>query len=155
MILTAFTVQHYACVLAHSQASTVPQLLMLSSSQLHKYVHASRAGNSLGAESSSRESPVAPASYKRVKGKSHTVQKRISMHLHKPHATSQPSRFSHTQTQHRLTTQLAQPLTAHHTHVSSRHQHCHCKASIVTHTLLPRDDQPTPAVHLSIPPLHQ
>ena len=40
--------------------------------------------------------------YKRVKGRSQTVEKRISMHLHKPHATSQPSRFSHTQTQHRL-----------------------------------------------------
>ena len=46
-------------------------------------------------------------SYKRVKGRSHPVEKRISMHPHKPHATSQPSRFSHTQTQHRLTTQPA------------------------------------------------
>ena len=36
-----------------------------------------------------------------VKGKSHTVEERISMHPHKPHATSQPSRFSHT---HRLST---------------------------------------------------
>ena len=35
-------------------------------------------------------------SYKRGKGGSHTVEKRISMLLHKPHATSQPSRFSHT-----------------------------------------------------------
>ena len=35
-----------------------------------------------------------------------------------------------------------------HTHVASRHQHWHCKASIVTQTLLPRDDQPTPAVHV-------
>ena len=35
-----------------------------------------------------------------------------------------------------------------HTHVSSRHQHWHCKASIVTQTLLPRDDQPTPAVQV-------
>ena len=35
-------------------------------------------------------------SYKRVKGRSHTAEKRISMHPHKPHATSQPSRFSHT-----------------------------------------------------------
>ena len=26
------------------------------------------------------------------------MEKRISMHLHKPHAASQPSRFSHTQT---------------------------------------------------------
>ena len=34
-------------------------------------------------------------SYKRVKGRSHTVEKRISMLPHKPHATSQPSRFSH------------------------------------------------------------
>ena len=45
-------------------------------------------------------------SYKPVKGRSHTVQERISMHPHKPHATSQPSRFSHT---HSLTAQLAQP----------------------------------------------
>ena len=35
-------------------------------------------------------------SYKRVKGRSHTVEKRIRMHPHKPNATSQPSRFSHT-----------------------------------------------------------
>ena len=31
----------------------------------------------------------------------------------------------------------------------------HCKASIATQTLLPRDDQPPPAVHLSIPLLHR
>ena len=31
----------------------------------------------------------------------------------------------YTQTQHRLSTQLAQPLRAPHTHVSSRHQHWH------------------------------
>ena len=37
-----------------------------------------------------------PSSYKRVKGRSHTVEKRISMLPHKPHVTSQPSRFSHT-----------------------------------------------------------
>ena len=35
-------------------------------------------------------------SYKRVKGRSHTVEKRLNMHPHKPHATSQPSRLSHT-----------------------------------------------------------
>ena len=35
-------------------------------------------------------------SYKRVKGRSHTAEKRISMHPYKPHATSQPSRLSHT-----------------------------------------------------------
>ena len=35
---------------------------------------------------------------KERKGRSHRVEKRISMHLHKPHATSQPSRFSHTWT---------------------------------------------------------
>ena len=36
--------------------------------------------------------------YQRVKGRSHTstVEKRKSVHPHKPHATSQPSRFSHT-----------------------------------------------------------
>ena len=33
-------------------------------------------------------------SYKRVKGRSHTAEKRISMHPHKPHATSQPSRLT-------------------------------------------------------------
>ena len=59
--------------------------------------------------------------------------------------------LTHAQTQHRLSTHLAYPLRAPHTHVSSRHQHWHCKASIVTQTMLPRDDQPTPAVHLSIP----
>ena len=35
-------------------------------------------------------------SYKRVKGRSHTVEKRLNMHPHKPHAASQPSRLSHT-----------------------------------------------------------
>ena len=35
-------------------------------------------------------------SYKRVKGRSHTVEKRISVLPHKPHATGQPSWFSHT-----------------------------------------------------------
>ena len=35
-------------------------------------------------------------SYKRVKGRSHTVEKRKASHPQKPHATSQPSRFSHT-----------------------------------------------------------
>ena len=35
-------------------------------------------------------------SYKIVKGRSHTVEKRLNMHPHKPHATSQPSRLSHT-----------------------------------------------------------
>ena len=34
-------------------------------------------------------------SYKRVKGRSHTVEKRKASHPQKPHATSQPSRFSH------------------------------------------------------------
>ena len=43
--------------------------------------------------------------YKRVKGRSHTVEKRISMPPHKPHATSQPSRFAHTP---RLSTDSAQ-----------------------------------------------
>ena len=32
--------------------------------------------------------------YKRVKGRSHTVEKRKAIHPQKPHATSQPSRFS-------------------------------------------------------------
>ena len=36
------------------------------------------------------------SSYKRVKGRNHTVEKQLSMHPHKPHATSQPSRLSHT-----------------------------------------------------------
>ena len=35
-------------------------------------------------------------SYKRAKGRSHTVEKRKAIHPQKPHATSQPSRFSHT-----------------------------------------------------------
>ena len=39
-------------------------------------------------------------SYKRVKGRSHTVEKRKASHPQKPHATSQPSRFSHTPTRH-------------------------------------------------------
>ena len=33
-------------------------------------------------------------SYKRVKARIHTVEERVRMHPHKPHATSQPSRFS-------------------------------------------------------------
>ena len=37
-------------------------------------------------------------SYKRVKGRSHTVEKRKASQPQKPHATSQPSRFSHTPT---------------------------------------------------------
>ena len=41
------------------------------------------------------------AARRRVKGRSHTVVKRISMHPYKPQATSQLSRFSHT---HRLST---------------------------------------------------
>ena len=43
--------------------------------------------------------------YKRVKGRSNTVEQRIRAHprgAHKPHATSQPSHFSHT---HSLTAQ--------------------------------------------------
>ena len=40
--------------------------------------------------------PPSLSSYKRVKGRSHTAEKRISMHPHIPRATSQPSRFSHT-----------------------------------------------------------
>ena len=36
------------------------------------------------------------SSYKRVKGRSHTVEKRKAIHPQKPHATSQPSRVSHT-----------------------------------------------------------
>ena len=39
-----------------------------------------------------------PSSYKRVKGRSHTVEKRKASHPQKPHATSQPSRFVHTPT---------------------------------------------------------
>ena len=36
------------------------------------------------------------SSYKRGKGKGHSAEKRLNMHPHKPHATSQPSRLSHT-----------------------------------------------------------
>ena len=39
---------------------------------------------------------VRESCYKRVKGRSHTVEKRKAIHTQKPHATSQPSRFSHT-----------------------------------------------------------
>ena len=39
---------------------------------------------------------VLNSSYKRVKGRSHTVEKRLNMPPHKPHATSQPPRLSHT-----------------------------------------------------------
>ena len=42
---------------------------------------------------------VLDCSYKRVKGRFHTVERRISTNPHKPHATSQPSWFgSHTRT---------------------------------------------------------
>ena len=37
---------------------------------------------------------LSPGSNNRVKGRGHTVEKRISIHPNKPHATSQPSRFS-------------------------------------------------------------
>ena len=56
------------------------------------------------------------SSYKRAKGRSHTVEIRISVHLHKHRAACQPTRFSHT---HSLTAQLAQALIALHTHVPS------------------------------------
>ena len=36
------------------------------------------------------------SSYKRVKGRSHTVEKQINIHPHKLHAPSPPSRVSHT-----------------------------------------------------------
>ena len=93
-------------------------------------------------------------SYQRMEGRSHTAEERISMHSHRPHASSQPSLFSHT---HNLTSaaQLAQPLPLPHTHVPSRHQHRQCKASTVTQLLLTPHDQPTPAVHLTVPPLHR
>ena len=57
-------------------------------------------------------------SYKRVKGRSHTVEKLNSMNQT---PCNQPAAAVHThaQTQHRLTAQLLQPPTAPHTHVSS------------------------------------
>ena len=69
---------------------------------------------------------------------------------HKPHASSRPSLFSHT---HSFTAQIAWPQDPPHTQVPTRHQHWHRKASIVTQSRLTRDNQPTPAVHFSIPPL--
>ena len=48
-----------------------------------------------------------------------------------------------------------QSLTVPHMHVPSTHQHWHCKISIITQTLPERADQPSPGVHLSIPPLHR
>ena len=56
-------------------------------------------------------------SYKTVQGRIHTEEKRISMHTHGPHATSQPSLsaitvLSHT---HSFTAQLAQPREPPHT----------------------------------------
>ena len=65
------------------------------------------------------------SSYKRVRGRRHTVEERISMqshvHVHKPCATSQPSLFSHTHSaEASITAHLAQPITivtvAHRTH---------------------------------------
>ena len=61
---------------------------------------------------------------KRVKERSHTAEKQISMHLHKPHATSRPSRFPHTQTQYRLTPVVLTEMftsaaTSNHHHVES------------------------------------
>ena len=60
------------------------------------------------------------------------MEERISMHSHKPQATSKPLLFSHT---HSLTAQLAQPLTAAYAHVPSRHQHwllvVHCTLVVV------------------------
>ena len=79
----------------------------------------------------------------------------MSQHsLIEPHATSQPSLLSPMDT-HSLTAQPTQPLTMPHIHVPSWHQHWHCKTSVITQTLITRDDQPTPAVHLSSPPLHR
>ena len=80
--------------------------------------------------------------YKRVKGISHTVEKRTSMQPHKPHATSQPLRmFSHTYTdcaQTHHTTSIPnnsrksrQYAPDHMTHTS--HPHCpNCAANHIT-----------------------
>ena len=95
-----------------------------------------------------------PSCYKRVKGRSHTVEKRISMHPHKPHATSQPSRFSHTRRLSRLTAQLAQPLTAPHTHVPSCHQHCPRSMPSRWWWQCRRSSQPSGAVSVPFAGLH-
>ena len=52
----------------------------------------------------SQRSAGPACSYKRVKGRSHTAEKRKAIHPPRPHATSQPSRFSHTP---RLSTESA------------------------------------------------
>ena len=56
------------------------------------------------------------SSYKRLKGRSHTVEKQLNMHPHKPHATGQPSRLSHTyrpstHSQHNQHTRISIPNT--------------------------------------------
>ena len=50
----------------------------------------SRVEASLDDKTVHRPSCSVYCSYKRVKGRSHTVEKRLNMHPHKPHATSQP-----------------------------------------------------------------
>ena len=58
------------------------------------------------------------SAYNRVKGRSHIVDQRVSMQSHKPHATSQPSLFSHTHSAG-VTAQQAQALRGSHTRPDS------------------------------------
>ena len=55
-----------------------------------------RIGTTQGCSHDAHGTHLKFCSYKRVKGRSHPVEKRPNMHPHKPHATSQPSRLSHT-----------------------------------------------------------
>ena len=58
--------------------------------------------------------------------------------LAQPRTAASHHLHSHEQ-QHSFTAQLGQPRETPHTHVPSGHQHWHCKASIITQTLLTRD----------------
>ena len=97
------------------------------------------------------------SSYKRVKGRSHAVEKRISICPHKLHPTSQPSQFSHThrlstinylhlhlhlQTQHTTSKKQCRPNEPNHTpkpnHTPPRH-------TLAKHTIILQ--QPTPKLH--------
>ena len=66
-------------------------------------------------------------------------------------ATHKPSRHPHT----RAPAAAARQSVSIPTHqATSRREYWHFEISIITHALLTRDEQPTLAAHISIPPLH-
>ena len=97
--------------------------------------------------------PCVVSVYRRCKGRSRCMAERISTHTNpmQPQTASHhcsPTRTAslHNQLRHCL---LPVPMPHH------ENQHRHCKTSIIAETLLTRNNKPSPAVHLSSPPLHR